>query len=208
MKITKLITATFAIAVATIFVSCSGGKSTSTSSSDSTSTAVTASGIAYNGKIAYIRMDSLMRGYGMYIDMSDELSKKGRNVEADITQRGRTLEKEVADFQDKAQKGLITLYQGQSIEKDLQKKQQELLQHRDNMMGQLQQEEMVMSNNISVAIMDYIKEYNNDKKYSMILQTTGSTPVLVADPSMDITTEVLTELNKRYLDTKSKETKK
>lgn len=207
MKITKLITATFALAISTIFVSCTGSASTSATSSDSTSVA-SASGIAYNGKIAYIRMDSLMRGYGMYIDMSDELSKKGKNLEADITQRGRALEKEVADYQDKAQKGLITRYQGQSIEEGLQKKQQELLQYRDNIMGQLQQDEMVMSNNISVAIMDYIKEYNNDKKYSMILQTTGSTPVLVADPSMDITTEVLTELNKRYLDTKSKETKK
>ena len=76
--------------------------------------------------------------------------------------------------------------------------QQELVNTRDRMMSELAEEEMVMNNRIYYAIMDYLKEYNSDYKYSMIVSTTASGPILHADPEMDITSEVLAELNARY----------
>mgnify|MGYP002231689080 CR=1 FL=1 len=65
--------------------------------------------------------------------------------------------------------------------------QQELLATRDRMMGELAEEEQVMNNRIYYAVMDYLKEYNADYKYSMIISTTASGPILHADPAMDIT---------------------
>lgn len=205
MKITTIF-ATLAVGlVASIFASCSGGSSNSAQQGVDSISCTSAQ--AYSGAIAYVRMDSLIRGYGMYIDMSDAFGKKGKNMEADMTQRGRALEKEVVDYQDKAQKGLVTRYQAQSIEEGLQKKQQELMKYRDDIMGQLQQEEAVMMNTISTAVMDYLKEYNETKRYSVIFQSTANNPILVADPALDITVDILTELNKRYLDTTNKKSK-
>lgn len=203
MKLTKLLFATSIGAICAIFTGCAGnGNGTNTTSIDSTKNVNNVT--TYTGNIAYVRMDSLMRGYGMFIDMSDEFAKKGKNIEADLAQRGRSLEKELADYQDKAQKGLITRFQSQGIEEGLQKKNQELMQFRDQAMGKMQQEEMVMMNTISKEIMDFLNEYNQQKKYSVIFQSTASNPILVADPALDITNEVLTELNKRYLDSKTK----
>ncbi|MEG0162833.1 MAG: OmpH family outer membrane protein, partial [Mucinivorans sp.] len=65
-------------------------------------------------------------------------------------------------------------------------------------MGELGQQEAAMSREIFAAVSGFLQEYNVTKGYSMILQTAGSNPVLVADPNLDITTEVLAELNKLY----------
>lgn len=188
------------VLMGSVLMSCDSKTSGSTSSS-SDSTAVSSAN--YSGGIAYIQMDSLLNGYGMYIDLSDVLSTKGKQIEAELTSKGRSLEREVREYQEKAEKGLVTRYQAQTIEEGLQKKQQQVVEYRDKSMGEMQQEQVVMLNSISDEVMKYLKEYNASKGYSMILQTSGSNPILLADPAMDITQEILVELNKRYLDSKA-----
>lgn len=181
------------------FTACSGGSSTTASPSKSDSSAtVNSANVAYNGKIAYIRMDSLMRGYGLYIDLADALGKKQQKVQAELTTKSRSLEREAMEYQEKAQKGLITGYQMKTTEEGLQKKQQDIMAYRDRVLNELGQEEAVMSSQISNAIQDYLTEYNAVKGYSMILQTMAGNPIMVADPALDITSEILVELNKRY----------
>lgn len=195
------------LAVSMAIVGCSkSGNSTVVGSADSVAQFTKA--VANNGAIAYIQMDSLMHNYGMFIDMSDEFGKKQKNAENDLNARGRNLEREVMEFQDKAQKGILTRFQISSQEEALQKKQQDFVAHRDRTMNSLGQQEQTMMSQISEAILSYVKEYNQSAGYSMILTTTGGQPVLTADPELNITTQILTELNKRYLESKEKETKK
>lgn len=197
MKIVKLYLSVAVAAFAALSMLSCGGKSsdTPTSSSDSLTDMTPES---YSGKIAFIRMDSLMSGYGLYMDMGEEFTQKQQKAQAELASRGRSLEREVMEFQDKAQKGLITTYQGRKTEEDLQKKQQNIVAYRDRVMAELSQEEAIISEQISKAVLDYLKEYNVDKKYSMILQTMGGNPIILADPALDITAEVLAELNARY----------
>lgn len=199
-----LFTSLLSISIA--FIGCSkSGNSNTVGSVDSVSQFTKA--VANNGAIAYIQMDSLMRNYGMFIDMSDEFGKKQKNAENDLNARGRSLEREVMEFQDKAQKGILTRFQISSQEEALQKKQQDFVAHRDRTMNSLGQQEQTMMNQISESILSYVKQYNQDAGYSMILTTTGGQPVLTADPELDITEQILTELNKRYLEAKEKEAK-
>ncbi|MDE6500045.1 MAG: OmpH family outer membrane protein, partial [Rikenella sp.] len=102
------------------------------------------------------------------------------------------------DYQEKAQKGLITRFQAQDIEAGLQKKQQAVLEYRERMMQELAEEEAVMMNRISEAIMQYVRKYNAEKKFSMIISTQGANTVLIADPSLNITDELLAGLNAEY----------
>lgn len=194
----------FAAALALLGVSLTSCDKKATTTTSETETSTTASG-PYSGALAFIRIDSMMRGYGMYIDLSAEFTAKQQKVEAELTQKGRALEREAMDYQEKAQKGLITRFQAQSTEEGLQKKQQDIIAYRDRVMQELAAEEQVMSNIISQEINKYLEEYNAVKKYSMILGTQAGSPVLIGDPSLDITKEVLDELNKRYLESKSKE---
>lgn len=186
-----------------IAVGCGEKSSDAASKSDS----VDQTKIDYNGKIAFIRMDSLMNGYGMFIDLNDTFTKKQNKAREEITAKGRNLEREMYDYQDKAQKGLVTRYQATTIEEGLKKKDQELTAYGNRIGQELAEEQAVLSNTVSKAILDYIKEYNVDKKYSLILQTMGGNPVIIADPSLDITQDVLSELNRRYQDSLSQKGK-
>ena len=109
------------------------------------------------------------------------------------------------DYQDKIQKGLVTRSQAQSIEENLNKKQQSFMQHRDQVMSELAEEEQVMLNRIHYSITEYLKEFNSDYRYKMIL---SSSTVLNADPSLDLTQIILEGLNKKYATEKPEETPK
>ncbi len=196
MNLSKSFIAVVAFGAASIFSSCTTGGVTTADSASTDSTAVES--VQTTGKIAYVRMDSLMSGYGLYIDLSSEFAKKQDKAQRELESKARSLEAQVRDFQEKAQKGLITTYQARTKQEELQKKEQQIVTYRENKFRELAEEEAVIAQQISSAILDYLKEYNEEKQYSMIMQSMAGNPVIIADPSMDITAEVLAELNKRY----------
>lgn len=203
MNRTKLNIVSFAAvaAMGLAMLGCSnkGGVATDGgNAADSAKNVAAASNIDYNGQIVYVQIDSLMRGYGMAIDLQAAFATKSEKAQNELTSKGRSLEREMRDYQEKAQKGLITRFQAQDIETGLQKKQQSVLEYRDRMMQELGEEEAVMMNKISDAIMQYVKKYNAEKKYSMIISTQGANTVLIADPSLNITDELLKGLNEEY----------
>lgn len=149
-------------------------------------------------KVAYIQIDSLMADYMLADELRKTFQAKADKADRELNAKYQKLEKDMIDAQDKIQKGLVTRATAEKMQQDLMAQQQELVNTRDRMMNELAEEEMVMNNRIYYAIMDYLKEYNSDYKYSMIISTTASGPILHADPEMDITNEVLAELNARY----------
>ena len=149
-------------------------------------------------KVAYIQIDSLMADYMLADELRKTFQAKADKADRELNAKYQKLEKDMIDAQDKIQKGLVTRATAEKMQQDLMAQQQELVNTRDRMMSELAEEEMVMNNRIYYAIMDYLKEYNSDYKYSMIVSTTASGPILHADPEMDITSEVLAELNARY----------
>lgn len=170
---------------------------------DNTAASEVRSEAAFHG-IAYVDIDSLIANYDMYADLSSEFEAKAKKVEADLTAKKRRLEKEVRDYQEKATNGLMTRSQMAATEEELQTKMQNYDQSSQQTLAQLDEEQQVMTNQVIYSIMSYIKEYNADKHFSMILSSTGSGPVLDADPALNITAEILAGLNSRYVAEKSK----
>ena len=70
-------------------------------------------------------------------------------------------------------------------------------------MGELQQESDKNNIQLRDSINAYLKEYNKDKKYSLIINNAGFNNLLYADPAFNITQEVIDGLNKRYVPAKS-----
>ncbi len=157
-----------------------------------------------SSQIAYIRLDSLMAGYDMYKDLSAEFETKAKQVEADLTSRGRTFEKNVADFQNKVEKGLVTRAEAAQLEQNLQQQQQTLYATGEQKQQELAEENAVMTNKIFYSIEEFVKEFNSDYRYGMILTTSGGAPVIHANPSFDITALVLKGLNEKYVSEKSR----
>ncbi|MEY1640463.1 OmpH family outer membrane protein [Tenuifilum osseticum] len=153
---------------------------------------------------AWVNMDTLMNSYDMYFDMKKELEESGRKKEADLNAKSRSFEKEAYDFQDKVQKGLLTRSEAQQLQTNLAAKEQQLYQLRDEMRMQLAEEEQVKLRLIHNSIVEYLKEYNADKGYHLILSNTFGGPLLYGNPANDITKEVIEGLNKKYAETKKK----
>lgn len=179
-------------------VGCTDGKSTKDTP------ATTTEGVSASSAVAYVQLDSLITKYDMYVELRASYEEKAKKAEAELTSKGRSLERDVMDYQEKVQKGLITRAQAQTLEEELTKKQQSFMQQRDKVMAEMGEEEQVMLNQIQHSITEYLKEFNADLRYGLILSTSGGTPVLNADPKLNITVEVLGGLNKKYADSKKK----
>jgi outer membrane protein len=90
----------------------------------------------------------------------------------------------------------------------LAQKDQEIQQDQAKMQNIANEELLLMNNTVNDAINTFIAKYNQEKKFAMILLSQGDipndgatnlgTPVLTADPSLDITADVLAGLNAEY----------
>ena len=68
---------------------------------------------------------------------------------------------------------------------------------------EMQEEEAVMMRRVMDAIQTYLNSYNETHKYSLILTTSGVTnTVIIGNPSLDITQDVLKGLNEEYINSK------
>ncbi|MDR1416735.1 MAG: OmpH family outer membrane protein [Prevotellaceae bacterium] len=171
-----------------------GGKSAPTRASQPLADVQTVAGEG----VVYVNIDSLVRGYDMYFDLQKEFEAKAKKKDGDFTARMKKFESDARDFQNKVEKGLVTRSQAQQLQDGLAKREQELLQLRQDLQGELQEEEAVMMRQIQNNIQTYVNEYNQTKGYSLILSTSGSSVVLYGSPALNITSEVLSGLNKAY----------
>ncbi len=158
------------------------------------------------GEVVFVEIDSLISNYDMFTDLKAELQKKGKEKESQFNVKAKTFEKDAADFQDKVQKGLVTRSQAEQMQQGLQGKQQEIYQLREQLRYELGEEEQVMNRNVLNSVMEYLKVYNQDKKYSFVVSHSFGGPVLFADKGLDITKDVIGGLNASYA--KEKATKK
>lgn len=154
--------------------------------------------VASGGTIAYFNIDSLISKYDMYEDLRGEYETKAKAAEAELTAKGRSLENDVRDYQNKIDKGLVTRSEAMTMQETIEKKQQSFMQQRDKVMGELNEQEQVMLNKIHYNITEYLKEFNSDYQFKVILSTSTAGPIMNADPSLDITQVVLEGLNKKY----------
>jgi len=154
--------------------------------------------------IAYIRTDSLLLKYKFSNDLNDALLKKVEDRRLSINQKANTLNKAVADFQQKVQMNAFISQERQAQEQDKLIKQKQDL---DNLASQadkeLSVEQMQMIQQVTDTIISSLKVFNTPKKYQLILSNAGTDNILyAADDSYDITNEVVTFLNARYVPAK------
>jgi outer membrane protein len=131
--------------------------------------------------IAYVNVDSLLLNYNYSKDLNDVLIKKRENAQATLTQKARQLDAEMGEQQSLLKK-----------QQDLQKLEQTLTQ-------QLMEDQQVMNKQLRDTIYSFLKSYNLDKKYQVILSNTMNDNVMIANPKLDITEEVIKLLNKNYV---------
>ena len=160
---------------------------------------------AGKGAIVYFNLDRVLNEYDMANDLRSVVETKVGSINQEVNRRGSKLEKDIKAFQDKIDKGLMTRSVAEVQSGDLQKRQNDFQQYAAQKQQEIAEEQQVMMNQIADAIQSYLLKFNAEKQYAMILTTQGNiltAPVTVADPSLDITDELLAGLNAEYIKTK------
>lgn len=201
MKNASLITnVVLSVAVVVLFILHFTSKSGSSASNPATGEAVAAS-----GSIVYIQIDSLMNQFDMFNDLKSELEAKAQTIQDDLTKKSRAFERDIKDFQEKVQKGLITRAQAEAQQQQLGVREQELQSLSQQKQMEMQEEQQVLFRRVMDALDKYLVKYNKDKKYSLILNTSGATnTILNGDSTLNITNSVVNGLNEEYVATKGK----
>ena len=81
-----------------------------------------AAAAASSGTIAYFNVDSLISKYDMYLDLRAEYEAKAKKADAELTSKGRSLESDLKDYQNKIDKGLVTRSEAMTMQENLEKK--------------------------------------------------------------------------------------
>ena len=127
-------------------------------------------------KIAYVEVDSIM----------STLAAKQQQLQA-----------AAANFKQKMQQNAYTRDQAEAINANLQKQNADLQMLDQRLTNEFQNETEKYNNALRDSIQHYLKIYNQDKHYSLILSKAGDN-LLYADKAFDITNEVVAGLNKAY----------
>ena len=163
---------------------------------------------AVAGEIVYIQLDSLILNYDMYSDLSSELESKKQSIEDDINRRGRKLESDMKAFENQINKGLLTRSAAEKQQQSLLQRQQDLQNIAQQKQGEILEENDVMMNRVMDAVKTYLEEYNETHNFAAILTTSGTTnTVMIGNPALDITKEILEGLNAEYVKTRNVSTK-
>lgn len=149
-------------------------------------------------KIAYVELDSLMSQYNLYKDYSEVLQRKGNNIQKTLQQKQSTLEQHAAALQKKYESnGFTTRDELERAQASIQREQQELAELADRLNGEFNTEQARINEEARDSIQAFLQSYNKTKKYDYVLVKAGDN-LLIANPKMDITQEVVKGLNKRY----------
>lgn len=157
-------------------------------------------GVALRMPVAYVNVDSLLLNYAYSKDLNEVLLRKRENAQATLTQKARQLETEMGEFQRKHENNAFLSEQSfKSQQQRLLKKQQDLQALEENLSQQLMEDQQVLNEQLRDSIYTFLKKYNLNKKYHIIISNTMNDNIMLADPSYDITNEIVGLLNKNYV---------
>lgn len=144
--------------------------------------------------IAYVDIDTVEAYYNYFKQKKTELETKQQAIENELQANVRALQNEAADFQRKA--NTMTQSEGESAQRNLYQKQQQLEGKAQNMRAQYAEQENKFNEELQKRLNDFLEKFNSDKRYGYILSyRTGASNVLYKDKKYDITTEVIKGLN-------------
>lgn len=173
-----------------VLSSCQG----KTEEEETTNENVQATGL----KIAYVELDTLMSNYQLYKDYSEVLTRKGNNIQNTLAKKQRKLEADAAAMQKKYESnGFTTRDELERAQQNIQQQQADLAQLAERLNAEFNNEQARINEEARDSIQSFLKKYNKTKKYDYVMVKAGDN-LLIANPKLDITNEVIKGLNKRY----------
>lgn len=151
-------------------------------------------------KIAFVDSSKLIKEYQERIDLENTYKVKFEKFQSKLDSSSNSLQQELQAFQTDAKK---------MSQNNAQAKYNELMQKRQQLAQQLQNEEAILNQESGQAvdslvkkIRTFVKDYGKTNGYTYILGENEGGNVFYGEASKDITDEVLRSLNNAYKEEK------
>ena len=148
--------------------------------------------------VAYLNTDSLLVNYVFAQEANEKLMKKQEDARLKLNTKARTLQNEMLDFQRKLENNaFLSRERAEKEQQRLLQKQQELQELEAKLTEDILVENQKLNLQLADTLTTFLKAFNADGRYHMILSNNAKDNVLQADSTYDITDEVISALNAR-----------
>lgn len=152
--------------------------------------------------IAYVNVDCLLLNYNYAKDLNESLLKKEERSRKELKSKADKLKADYESMMKKYQAGAyLSEDQLRRDQESLAKQEQDVQMLDAKLTQELMAEQQKTNKQLRDTIISFFKVYNADKRYKYILSDAG---VLYVDDALNITQDVLDQLNAKYVPNKKK----
>lgn len=149
--------------------------------------------------LAFINTDSLLLKYAYAKVLNEKILSKEEASRADFNEKAKVFQQDMVEFQRKLQNnGFLSLDRAKKEEQRLAKAEQDLQALNNRLSTELMAEQEKINKELRDSLVNYLKEYNKNKAYQVILSNTLGDNVLYNENGVDITDEIVDALNAQY----------
>jgi outer membrane protein len=148
--------------------------------------------------LVYVNIDSLNTKYEFVRVLKNDLESTGKKLQSEILAEQNAFEKEAADFQKQVASNSIPEAKAKIIYEALMEKQQAISEKKDRYTQEVANKELEMNLRLLDTVTNFLKRYNRRYNYDYILGMKTAGEILIANDTLDITRDVLKELNSEY----------
>ncbi len=144
-------------------------------------------------KVAYVNIDTLVSGYEYHKGLRAQLETQLKALETELGRKGQVLQENYQVLEQQASR--LSEAELRQAQQELMIKQQQAMEYRDAQTQKLAAEEEKLTALLKDDMKAVIDSMRVAKKLDFILSYGEGGPILSAEPGLDITQEVLDQLN-------------
>jgi outer membrane protein len=148
--------------------------------------------------VVFVNIDSLNEKYEFVKVLKSNLESTGKRLQNEVLTEQANFEKEAADFQKQVANNAISEEKAKMVYEGLMQKQQALLDKKERYTQGIAAQELNLNLQLLDTITNFLKRYNNIYKFDYILTYKTGGDILIANDTLDITSDVIKELNREY----------
>jgi outer membrane protein len=146
--------------------------------------------------VAFVRSEDLVYGYAGMKEIEQVFAAKEQGRKANLDTLSADFQREYAATMEAA--SAMSVEEKQEAQMKLKGKQSQLIGYSQAMQTESDEEEAKMLGSVLEQINSFVKAYAEAHGYDMVYGTTSDGNILYGEPGLDITDDLLKELNAHY----------
>ncbi|MEO9803169.1 MAG: OmpH family outer membrane protein [Reichenbachiella sp.] len=148
-------------------------------------------------ELVYIDSAKLLDEYKGMQEARQAFQRQSQSWQANIDTLVNEIEQQITDHEMNIPQ-MSTKRKNQS-EEEIRKKQKELIQYQEAIQKKAAEADNKMTAQVLAEVNSFLQSYGDSRKYKMILAATNAGNIVHANEGLNITKEVIEELNRKYL---------